>query len=71
MSESWTWRYEDPDGEPMNGPELVDTPFPTQTDAETWLGEAWQDLAENGVDQVTLYHGDQLVYGPMSLRSLE
>lgn len=71
MSESWTWRYEGPDGEPMTGAGLVDTPFPTQTDAETWLGEAWQDLAESGVDQVTLYHGDQLVYGPMSLQSLE
>jgi cation transport ATPase len=41
--------------------------FPAQGDAESWLGEAWRDLAEAGVAQVTLFENDREVYGPMSL----
>ena len=44
------------------------TEFPTQADAETWVGEVWQDLVADGVDAVTLYEEQRLVYGPMSLR---
>ena len=44
------------------------TEFPTQADAETWVGEVWQDLLADGVDAVTLYEEQRLVYGPMSLR---
>ena len=43
-------------------------PFPTQSDAETWLGENWRELLSAGVDQVSLLDGDRVVYGPMSLR---
>ena len=41
--------------------------FPTRSDAESWVGEAYPDLAEDGVAAVTLFEGDREVYGPMSL----
>jgi hypothetical protein len=43
--------------------------FTAQGDAETWVGEAWRQLAEKGVDAVSLYEADRLVYGPMSLHA--
>jgi hypothetical protein len=67
---SWTWRYEAPDGSPV-APEGVAAPeaFPSQSDAESFIGESWRDLLEVGVAQVTLLEGDRTVYGPMSLES--
>ena len=41
--------------------------FPSQADAETWLGETWRDLLAGGVQDVTLYEEQRAVYGPMSL----
>lgn len=41
--------------------------FPTQGEAESWLGEFYPDLQEVGVTAVTLYEEDRLVYGPMRL----
>jgi hypothetical protein len=41
--------------------------FPTQGEAESWLGETYPDLLVSGVTAVSLYEGDRLVYGPMSL----
>ncbi len=41
--------------------------FPTQAEAEAWLGDEWPQLAQDGVAQVTLVCGDEPVYGPMSL----
>ena len=46
MSEQWTWTYEGADGSPMTGDALSETAFPTQSDAESWFGEVWEDLAE-------------------------
>ena len=65
---SWSWRYEGADGEPIEASELPTPEFPTQADAESWLGENWRDLRDNGVEQVTLLNGDITVYGPMGLR---
>ena len=45
--------------------------FPSQADAESWVGEAWQELLADGVDAVTLLEGDRVVYGPMSLHPAE
>jgi hypothetical protein len=45
------------------------TEFPTRSDAESWLGEAYPDLADEGVSAVTLLEGDREVYGPMSLEA--
>jgi hypothetical protein len=59
---SWTWRY---------SPDDVETEaagnFPSQSDAESWLGEAWRRLAADGVAGVTLLHDGQKIYGPMPL----
>ena len=41
--------------------------FPTQGEAESWLGEFYPDLLEAGVRAVSLYEADRLVYGPMRL----
>ncbi len=65
---SWTWQYHAAQGAPI--PESATQPadgFPTQADAETWVGEAWPDLLDEGIDAVTLYEDERLVYGPMSL----
>jgi hypothetical protein len=69
---SWVWRYEDADGEAI---EPVDAPpstlFPSQGDAESWLGENWRELHEAGVEQVSLLEDDRLVYEAMSLKMPE
>ena len=67
---AWTWRYESSDGtqvEPAEAP--AGEPFPTQSDAETWLGENWRELLSAGIDQVSLLEAGRVVYGPMSLHS--
>jgi hypothetical protein len=61
---SWTWRTESADGELVE----ADVPeFSAQGDAETWLGEHYRELADGGVDQVSLLDSARVVYGPMSL----
>ena len=65
---AWTWQYEGADGAPVDAQRaLGQPPFPTQADAESWLGENWRDLLSAGVHSVTLLDGDRTVYGPMSL----
>ena len=64
---AWTWRYETTGGEPAASPGLPRLAFPTQAEAESWLGESWRELLDRGVDQVTLLEDDTLAYGPMSL----
>jgi hypothetical protein len=56
---SFHWRY--PDGG-------TSEPFPSQSDAETWMGESWRQLLSDGVQDVTLMEDVRVVYGPMSLR---
>jgi hypothetical protein len=67
----WTWRYEAADGSPLTGADLPRTSFPSQADAETWVGESWHELVGAGVEQVTLLNAGERVYGPMSLRPIE
>ena len=65
---AWIWRYENADGgevSPESAPEPQ--PFPTQSDAESWLGETWRELLDAGVHQVTLLEDGREVYGPMGL----
>ena len=62
---AWTWRYETSDGSTVTN--AVSQEFPTQADAETWIGEAWRELLDSGVDQVTLLEEERVAYGPMSL----
>ncbi len=44
------------------------TEFPSQSDAETWIGQVWQTLLDAGIEQVLLLEEDRIVYGPMGLR---
>lgn len=62
---AWSWRLETASGAVVDG--LGEQPFPSQADAETWIGEAWRELVAAGVDRVVLIEGDREVYGPMSL----
>ncbi|MDN5727298.1 MAG: hypothetical protein L0G99_15420, partial [Propionibacteriales bacterium] len=41
--------------------------FPPPAEAEAWLTEAYEDLVDEGITEASLYEGDRLVYGPMSL----
>ncbi len=66
MSERWQWSCTDASGQQVEVPGAA-TEFPTQADAEGWLGEAWPELLEAGVDEVTLERDGQAVYGPMGL----
>ena len=67
----WWWRLEDASGSEVTldaeVTELAGQRFPSQADAESWVGEIWADLAEHGVAAVTLFEHDRQVYGPMSL----
>jgi hypothetical protein len=68
-SGDWVWIYLRADGthvDPLPST-AVTTGFPAQAEAEAWVGEAWRELLDSGVDAVTLYEGDREVYGPMSL----
>ncbi len=64
---TWSWRYEDANGNEVKPSGAPAETFTTQADAETWLGETWRELVEAGVDQVTLFDEEQPLYGPMSL----
>jgi hypothetical protein len=64
----WTWRYADDQGASIERSELPSPSFPTQADAESWIGETWQELFGGGVESVFLLDDDAVVYGPMSLR---
>lgn len=62
---SWSWRLESADGTTITGP--ASPVHPNQSDAESWLGEQWRELADAGVARVTLLDSGTEVYGPMSL----
>ncbi len=62
---SWTWRLESKNGKQLDS---IEVPvFDNQSDAETWVGDEWQTLLEEGVDAVTLLEGDRIEYADMSL----
>jgi hypothetical protein len=65
---TWRWRYENADGGEVDGSLLPQEIFSSQADAESWLGENWQELLESGVEQVTLMDDDRIEYARMSLR---
>lgn len=63
---TWTWTCTGPDGEPVAPPDVPEG-FPTQAEAEDWVGVTWRELREAGVAAVTLHEDARVVYGPMSL----
>jgi hypothetical protein len=64
----WTWTFEYADGGPVTPrpPAATNEEFAQQADAESWLGEAFRELLEQGVAQVTLVHDGAIAYS-MSL----
>lgn len=64
-SAPWWWQLEDEAGERIDQDPRQE--FPSRADAESWLGEAFADLADDGVAAVRLFEGEREVFGPMSL----
>ena len=65
---SFTWGFHDADGAVLTGPTAPSAPaHGSQSDAESWLGESWRELAARGVAAATLLRDDEVVYGPMPL----
>jgi len=46
----FVWHYLDETGVELG----TSAPFPDQASAEEWMGDAWADLRERGVEQVAL-----------------
>lgn len=67
----WTWQLFADSGTISEGAHEVGAQpadgFPSQAEAETWVGEVWRELLDEGVDSVTLFEDGRRVYGPMSL----
>ena len=63
----WSWRYEDVEGRQVSGPAET---FSSQADAESWIGQAWRELAAGGVSAVVLVEDDRVDY-KMSLAAAE
>jgi len=63
---NWSWSYENSAGEPVEA-STSSPAFPSQSDAESWIGETWAELLADGVDAVSLFEDERHVYGPMSL----
>ncbi|WP_313407174.1 hypothetical protein [Aeromicrobium sp.] len=61
---AWSWQYENGAGDPVGASEQ----FEQRSDAETWIGTSFEDLLEDGVEQVRLLEDGTEVYGPMGLR---
>ena len=58
---TWTWRYEDAEGTPVPAPQAPES-FGTKGDAESWLGETWRELLDDGVQNVVLLEDDRVEY---------
>ncbi len=66
---SWRWEATLAPNVTIGEQELtpLNQEFPTQGDAESWLGEAYPDLLDSGVTAVSLFEDARFVYGPMGL----
>lgn len=68
--QAWWWRlYDGSGGEVDVSEEYAGQRFASQGDAESWVGECWRELAEQGVRSVTLFEHERQVYGPMPLEA--
>jgi hypothetical protein len=64
----WSWRYEGTDGRAVTGPTEQ---FGSQADAESWIGQAWRELATAGVTSVVLVEDERVEYKMSLLPSAE
>ncbi|MCW2838597.1 MAG: hypothetical protein JWR55_80 [Aeromicrobium sp.] len=62
---TWTWAFENSSGDVTGRSET----FESRGDAESWVGEAFGELLDDGIDQVRLFDGETEIYGPMSLHA--
>jgi hypothetical protein len=58
MAFHWRLTPADRTGEDTTPP----SSFPSQSDAESWLGESWRELAAAGVETATLVEGQKVLY---------
>ena len=63
---AWSWRYEAEDGQRDAG---ASEAFPSQSDAESWLGQSWRELVANGVVTAVLVEDDRVEYRMSLLRA--
>lgn len=56
---AWAWRYEGATGQNESG---TSETFPSQSDAESWLGQSWRELAAAGVATAVLMEDDRVEY---------
>jgi len=57
---TWQWRYQ---GSGTGGDVgEISEELPSQSDAESWLGEQWRELLAAGVDEVTLEENGRKEY---------
>ena len=66
----WTWTYQKADGSTVSPAAGTNQDFGNQADAESWIGETFRELLDQGVDQVTLRHDGAEIYS-MSLHPAE
>jgi hypothetical protein len=60
---NWAWEYLDAAGQVVGRSEA----FESRSDAESWIGEGFGDLLEQGIERVRLFDGASERY-VMSLR---
>jgi len=66
----WTWTYSSENDADLSPTAGTREEFPSQADAESWLGENFRALLDEGVDNVTLLEDGAIAY-TMSLHPSE
>lgn len=64
---SYSWVAEPEPSDDLAAELGLDVDHPDQGQAEAWLSSSYDELAAAGIQAVSLYETDRLVYGPMSL----
>jgi hypothetical protein len=61
---AWTWRYRNELAQQVEVPGVDGAAdvHPSQSDAETWLGERWRELFDAGVTEVALVEDERVEY---------
>ena len=61
---AWAWRYEGANGQQQAGAsgQGGSETFSSQSDAESWLGQAWRELVAEGVVVAVLVEDERVEY---------